>query len=100
MYHLRIPLGLLEQGRLATPADSFHVALVGASHFATLPLLAAGLRSGPAVMQVAALVLTLMSTGQLAERAGVSRARWLALRGDGARLARLHAASRSPRTWT
>jgi len=74
MYHLRIPLGLLGQGRLATPADSFHVALVGASHFATLPLLAAGLRSGPAVMQVAALVLTLMSTGQLAERAGVSRA--------------------------
>lgn len=79
MYHLRIPLGLLEQGRLATPEDSFHVALVGTSHFATLPLLAAGLRSGPAVMQVIALVLTVPATVQLAERAGVSRpGGWLA----------------------
>lgn len=73
MYHLRIPLQLLEQGRLATPVDSFHVALVGTSHFATLPLLAAGLRSGPAVMQVLALVLTVAATTQLAARAGVSR---------------------------
>lgn len=79
MYHLRIPLGLLDEGRLVTPADSFHVALVGASHFATLPLLAAGLRSGPAVMQVIALVLTLLATLQLAERAGVRReGGWLA----------------------
>ena len=79
MYHLRIPLWLLEQGRLATPPDSFHVALVGASHFATLPLLAAGLRSGPAVMQVIALLLTVVATVRLAREAqGTRAAGWLA----------------------
>lgn len=73
MYHLRIPLWFLEQGRVAIPPDSFHVALVGGAHLATLPLLAAGLVAGPAVMQVAALVLTLMGTLALARAAGATR---------------------------
>lgn len=79
MYHLRIPLWLLEHGRLATPPDSFHVALVGSSHFATLPLLALGLRSGPAVMQVFALLLTVLATVRMTREVGGSRAGgWLA----------------------
>ena len=80
MYHLRIPLWLLETGRLAVPPDSFHVALVGGSHFASLPLLAAGLRSGPALMQVAALVLTVMGTVAMAREARLTRSGgWLAV---------------------
>lgn len=79
MYHLRIPLWLLETGRLAVPPDSFHVALVGGSHFATLPLLAAGLRSGPALMQVGALVLTVMGTSAMAREVRLARTSgWLA----------------------
>jgi 4-amino-4-deoxy-L-arabinose transferase-like glycosyltransferase len=73
MYHLRIPLWFLEEGRIALPRDSFHVALVGSAHLATLPLLAAGLSTGPALMQVAALALTLAGTVALARAAGVSR---------------------------
>lgn len=80
MYHLRIPLWLLETGRLAVPPDSFHVALVGGSHFSTLPLLAAGLRSGPALMQVAALVLTVMGTVAMAREVRLARTGgWLAV---------------------
>ena len=73
MYHLRIPLWFLEGARVALPPDSFHVALVGGAHFATLPLLAAGLTVGPALMQVAALGLTLAATFALARASGVSR---------------------------
>jgi hypothetical protein len=80
MYHLRIPLWFLEQGRIAIPPDSFHVALVGGAHLATLPLLAAGLVTGPALMQVAALALTLMGTVALARAVGASRpGGWLAV---------------------
>jgi 4-amino-4-deoxy-L-arabinose transferase-like glycosyltransferase len=79
MYHLRIPVWLLEHGRLAVPPDSFHVALVGGAHFASLPLLAAGLASGPALMQVAALALVMAGTPSLARAAGASRrSGWLA----------------------
>jgi hypothetical protein len=73
MYHLRIPLWLLEQGRWAVPPDSFHVALVGLWHLATLPLLALGIQNGPAVMQVVALVLTVAATTEVARYAGAGR---------------------------
>jgi hypothetical protein len=80
MYHVRIPLWLLEQGRLAVPPDSLHVSLIGGAHFATLPLLALGLRAGPAVMQVVALALVLAGTFALARAALASRAAaWLAV---------------------
>lgn len=80
MYHVRIPLWLLEQGHLAVPPDSLHVSLIGGAHFATLPLLALGLRSGPAVMQVLAFALVLAGTFALARAALASRAAaWLAL---------------------
>lgn len=80
MYHLRIPLWLLGQGHWAVPPDSFHVALVGVSHLATLPLLAVGLREGPAVMQVAAFALTIAGTMSLATRTGAGPAgRWIAV---------------------
>lgn len=73
MYHLRIPVGLLEKGRLGVPEDSYHVALVGGSHFATLPLLAAGVSIGPALMQVMMLVLVLCGTVTMAQLVGLSR---------------------------
>lgn len=80
MYHLRIPRWFLDQGRIALPADSFHVALVGGAHLATLPLLAAGLLTGPALMQVAALALAVMGTLALARAVGATRASgWLAV---------------------
>lgn len=80
MYHLRIPLWLLDQGHWAVPPDSFHVALVGVSHFATLPLLAVGLREGPAVMQVATFALTIAGTFALAVRTGAGASgRWIAI---------------------
>ena len=80
MYHLRIPQWLLREGRLATPPDSFHVALVGGAHFASLPLLAAGLLAGPAVMQAVAFVLVALGTAALARAAGLARAGgWLAV---------------------
>lgn len=80
MYHVRIPLWLLERGRLAVPPDSLHVSLIGGAHFATLPLLALGLRAGPAVMQVIAFALVLAGTFALARAALASRAAaWLAV---------------------
>ena len=80
MYHLRIPLWFLETGRIGVPEDSFHVALIGASHFATLPLLAAGVVVGPALVQVLLLGLTLSAAAQLARGAGLSRGgTWLAV---------------------
>jgi hypothetical protein len=80
MYHVRIPLWLLEQGRLAVPPDSLHVSLIGAAHFSSLPLLALGLRSGPAVMQVIAFALVLAGTFALARAALASRAAaWFAV---------------------
>jgi hypothetical protein len=75
MYHLRIPAWLLDQGRLATPPDSFHVALVGAWHFTTLPLLALGFVDGPALLHVASLALVLAGIHALAARCGLT-ARW------------------------
>jgi hypothetical protein len=80
MYHLRIPSWFLAEGRIATPPDSFHVALIGAAHFATLPLLAAGVHAGPAVMNVLLLGLVMAGTYELARAALVSpAARWLAV---------------------
>jgi hypothetical protein len=73
MYHLRIPLGFLETGRVSPPVDSFHVALVGAAHLAMLPLLAAGIITGPATMQVCLLFLTIAGTVALARAAGETR---------------------------
>ena len=79
MYHLRIPLQLLDSGRLAVPRDSLHVALVGAAHFAALPLVAAGLLSAPAVLQALVFALVLLGTAALARDAGASRGwSWLA----------------------
>jgi len=79
MYHLRIPLEFLEMGRVGLPVDSFHVALIGAAHLATLPLLAAGIITGPAVMQVCLLLLTVAGTVALAEAVGEPReSSWIA----------------------
>jgi hypothetical protein len=80
MYHLPIPLWMLETGRIAVPPDSFHVALVAASHMATLPLLAARIMEGPALMQVLQLALLMAATIALAREAGLGKARgWLAV---------------------
>ncbi|MEX2181366.1 MAG: glycosyltransferase family 39 protein [Gemmatimonadaceae bacterium] len=80
MYHLREPLRALEAGRIILPPDSFHVALIGVAQFATLPLLAAGILVGPALMQVAAILLLMLGTLALARAVGVERnAAWYAL---------------------
>jgi hypothetical protein len=80
MYHLRIPLGFLEEGRVSQPVDSFHVSLVGLAHFSTLPLLALDLRNGPALMQVIAFAAVGGATVRLARQAGgSSRAELIAL---------------------
>ena len=80
MYHLRVPAWFLEHGRIALPPDSFHAALVGAAHLATLPLLALGLFAAPAVIHVLVLLLVLAGTWELARAIRVvGRARWLAV---------------------
>ncbi len=80
MYHLRIPLWLMEEGRWAVPPDSFHVALVGLWHLATLPLLAAGVMNGPALMQVGSFALLVAATWELARHAGAGDGgRWIAI---------------------
>ncbi len=79
MYHLRIPLWLLDTGALGVPEDSFHMALVGASHFATIPLLAAGILVGPALMQAMMCVLVVTCTMRLAGLVDVGKVgSWLA----------------------
>lgn len=66
-YHLRIPLGLLESGDFATPADSRgYATLIGVAHLATLPLLAAGWMEGPAVVHVLLMPLLIVGTVSLA----------------------------------
>lgn len=45
-YHLRVPAGFLANHAMAVPADNLHAAFVGTLHFASLPLLAAGLPTG------------------------------------------------------
>lgn len=80
MYHLRVPAWFLDQGRIALPPDSFHAALIGASHLATLPVLAIGLFAAPAVIHVLVLALVLAGTWELARAIRVGRrARWLAV---------------------
>lgn len=67
MYHLRLPLGALEHGRLVTPPDAVAFsALIGVAHLATLPLLALGLLEGTAVVQVLLLPLLMLGTSALA----------------------------------
>jgi len=79
-YHLRIPLGILDTGRIEVPRDSFHVGHVRAAQFSTLPLLAAGILAGPAVMQVLSLVLLMLGTFALATAVQLSRrGSWLAI---------------------
>lgn len=66
-YHLRIPLGLLEQGSFSVPADSRgYATLIGVAHLATLPLLAAGFMEGPAVVHVLLFPLLVAGTISLA----------------------------------
>lgn len=71
MYHLRVPQQLLDAGRLAVPEDNFHVALVNAAQFSTLPLVAVGSFSGPAIVQVLMATLVLAATFALARRSGL-----------------------------
>lgn len=80
MYHLRVPRQLLDVGRLHVPVDNFHVALVNAAQFASLPLVALGLYAGPAVLQVGFVGLTLVATYALARAAGLrADAGWVAV---------------------
>lgn len=66
-YHLRIPLGMLEQGDLSVPADArAYATLIGVAHLATLPLLAAGFMEGPAVVHVLLFPLLIAGTASLA----------------------------------
>ena len=79
-YHLRIPLGFLDTGRIELPRDSFHVGHVRAAQFSTLPLLAAGILVGPSVMQVLSLGLLILGTFALATAVRLSRSgSWLAI---------------------
>jgi len=67
MYHLRLPLGALEQGSLQTPADALAFsALIGVAHLAAIPLLALGLLEGPGVLNVLLLPLIAVGTAALA----------------------------------
>jgi hypothetical protein len=50
MYHLRIPQGYLQEGRIYLPADNLHASLIGLSHMLYLPLLSIGSASGPAIL--------------------------------------------------
>lgn len=80
MYHLRVPRQLLEVGRLHVPVDNFHVALVNAAQFASLPLVALGLYAGPAVLQVGFVGVALVATYALARAAGLrADAGWVAV---------------------
>lgn len=49
MYHLPVPLSLLEAGRLVVPIDNLHVAYAGLTHLLSVPFLAAGI---PAAVQL------------------------------------------------
>lgn len=73
MYHLRVPAQFLEAGRVYLPRDNFHVALVGVAQMSTLPLLAAAVPTGPALMQAAVLVLVLVATAELARSVELGR---------------------------
>ncbi len=57
MYHLPVPAGFLEEGRIFLPRDNLHVSFVGLLHMLYLPLLAAGSTSAPALLNGALAVL-------------------------------------------
>jgi len=52
MYHLEVPLEFLRAGRVFLPPDNLHASFVGLPHMLYLPLLAAGSRAGPTVLNV------------------------------------------------
>lgn len=80
MYHLRVPLQYLREGRVYLPPDNYHAALVGVSQFATMPLLALGWVAAPAVAQLAALGMVLAATSELASQVSEDRTtRWLSI---------------------
>lgn len=56
-YHQALPLEFLRSGAIRLPPDNFHIALIGIAQLAALPLLAAGLASGPAMASVASCLL-------------------------------------------
>ncbi len=57
MYHLRVPVQFLREGRIYLPADNLHVWNVGLVHMLYLPLLALGSSAGPALLSVFMAVL-------------------------------------------
>ncbi len=57
MYHLRVPVQFLREGRIYVPADNLHVWNVGLVHMLYLPLLALGSSAGPALLSVFMAVL-------------------------------------------
>ena len=67
-YHIRIPAQFLERGRIFLPDDNLHVAWVGLAHLLYLPLLALGIPSGPAVLNVMVAILLAISLAPAATR--------------------------------
>lgn len=60
MYHLQVPVQILQEGRIHLPEDNLHVSRIGLEHMLYLPLLAVGSAAGPAVLNaLAALLLAL-----------------------------------------
>ncbi|MEE8252220.1 MAG: glycosyltransferase family 39 protein, partial [Gemmatimonadales bacterium] len=57
MYHLRVPVQFLHEGRIYVPADNLLVWNVGLVHMLYLPLLALGSSAGPALLSVFMAVL-------------------------------------------
>ncbi len=57
MYHLRVPVQFLREGRIYVPADNLHVGYVGLAHMLYLPLLALGSSAGPALLSAFIAVL-------------------------------------------
>lgn len=57
MYHLRVPVQFLREGRIYVPADNLHVCYVGLVHMLYLPLLALGSSAGPALLSAFIAVL-------------------------------------------
>lgn len=76
MYHQALPLEFLRSGAIRLPADNFQVALIGVAQLASLPLLAFGLESGPALASVVSFLFLPVSVLGLARVMGDEDAGW------------------------
>jgi hypothetical protein len=68
MYHLQIPLKIIDENRIFIPADNLHVAYIGLAHMLYIPFLEIGSISGPAQLSGFTALLFGLSVFALADR--------------------------------